>query len=286
MNKKILYFFYCLILITLISACSLPFFGQAATSQPQQPLIITAAANTPTMDIVGTLVQSTLAAFQQQSEQQTANAPTVTVEIATATLTETPTQTETPTDVVSSLGTPTWKDEFNVAKSWYMDDDQYTNIDINNGSLVLTSLQAVTWTGWSMHYNKLQNFYMEGVINVPTCSAPDRYGLAFRSPDYIKGYFFGVDCSGQYNLSLYNGDKFITIIPWTASGNIHTGANAQNVLGIKAIGDKITLSVNGVELQTITNTDYASGTFGAFIAAVNTPGFTIKMDEIRYWTLP
>ena len=266
----------------MISACSLP--SSAKETNPTPIILIATEASTP--DIVGTLVAATMVAFQQQSAEQTAAVPTETIELATATPSETETTTATPTDVVSSLGTPTWKDDFNVSKSWYLQDDEYTVIDISDGSLVMTSLQAATWTGWSLHYNQLENFYLEGIINLPTCSAADRYGLVFRSPDYIQGYFFGVSCNGQYNLSLYNGSKFVAIIPWTPSSAVLTGANAQNKLGVKAIGDKITLSINGTELQTITNSDYKKGTFGAFIAAVNTPGFTLKMDEISYWTLP
>lgn len=273
-------------MIMLIAACSLPSFGQESASPTMQPIIVTQAENTPTMDIVGTIVASTMQSFEQQSASQTAAVPTATLEVASATPTATATETQTPTVAVSSLGTPTWKDDFSVKKSWYLDDDEYTNIDITDGALVMKSLQAASWYGWSLHYNQIQNFYMEGVINVPTCSAADRYGLVFRSPDYIKGYFYGLNCSGQYSLSVYNGTKFITIIPWTNSADVRTGANAQNVLGIKAVGDQITLSVNGTELQTVTQSDYNKGTFGAFIAAVNTPGFTIKMDEIRYWTLP
>ncbi len=266
----------------IISACSLP--SSAKETMPTPIILIATEATTP--DIVGTLVAATMVAFQQQSAEQTAAVPTATIELATATPSETPTITATPTDVVSSLGTPTWKDEFNVSKSWYLQDDEYTVIDIADGSLVMTSLQAATWTGWSLHYNQLENFYLEGKINLPSCSAADRYGLVFRSPDYIQGYFFGVSCNGQYNLSLYNGSKFVTIIPWTPSGAVLTGTNAKNILGVKAIGDQITLSINGTELQTITQSDYKKGTFGAFICAVNTPGFTLKMDEISYWTLP
>ena len=285
MNMKWKKLSFSLLAILLIGACSLPAFGQKTQPQTQLPLLVT-VGDTPTMDIVGTIVAVTMQAFEIQSASQTAAVPTATIEIASATPTATMTETPTPTDVVSSLGPPTWKDEFNVKKSWYLDDDEYTNIDIADGALIMTSLQAVSWQGWSLHYTQLQNFYLEGVINIPTCSAPDRYGLVFRSPDYIKGYFFGLNCSGQYSLSQYNGDKFITIIDWTNSPAVHTGANAQNVLGVKAIGDQITLSVNGTELQTVTHSEYSKGTFGAYISAVNTPGFTIKMDEIRYWTLP
>lgn len=282
MKKQSVLLLFILSFALILSACSLPTSTQETIPTPI--ILVVTEASTP--DIVGTLVAATMVAFQQQSAEQTAAVPTATIELATATPSETATITATPTDVVSSLGTPTWKDEFNVSKSWYLQDDAYTVIDIVDGSLVLTSLQAATWTGWSLHYNQLENFYLEGKINLPTCNAADRYGLVFRSPDYIQGYFFGVSCNGQYNLSMYNGSKFVTIIPWTPSGAVLTGANAQNKVGVKAIGDKITLSINGTELQTITNADYKKGTFGAFIAAVNTPGFTLKMDDISYWTLP
>jgi hypothetical protein len=270
----------------VLNACTLPMSTSITGSPVTQTPIIVVSESEPTIDIVGTLVESTMQAFQAQSAQQTAEAPTATSEQPTETPTETATITATATDVVSNLGTPTFKEDFNVAKSWYLDDDAYTNIDINNGALVMTSLQAVSWHGWSMHYNQINNFYMESKIDIPTCNAPDEYGMVFRSPDYVKGYFYGLNCSGQYSLYVNNGTKLVVVVPWTGNGNIHTGANAQNILGVKAIGDKITLSVNGQELQTITNSDFSSGTFGAFIAAVNTPGFTMKMDSIAYWTLP
>ncbi|MBI9048317.1 MAG: hypothetical protein JEZ00_02770 [Anaerolineaceae bacterium] len=286
MKKKLKLIVLFLWLPLILNACSLPTSTPASANQATQTPIVVIVEAEPTMDIVGTLVASTMIAFQQQSAEQTAAAPTATEEAAEPTPTETTTITATSTDVVSNLGTPTWKEDFNVAKSWYLDDDEYTNINITDGALVLTSLQAVTWHGWSLHYNKISNFYMESKIDLPTCNNADRYGMVFRSPDYVQGYFYGVNCSGQYSLTMFNGTKFVTIIPWTPNGNIHTGANAQNVLGVKAVGDQITLSVNGEEMQTVTHSDYSNGTFGAFIAAVNTPGFTMKMDNIAYWTLP
>ena len=288
MKRNLILLLLIVILALCLNACNLPMSGAFSGNSATQTPIIVIPETEPTIDIVGTLVASTMVAYEAEMAQQTAQAPTATSEqpTATATETETTTVTSTPTDVASSLGTPTFKEDFNVAKSWYLDDDEYTNIDINNGALVMTSLQPVTWHGWSMHYNQIKNFYMESKIDVPTCNAPDRFGMVFRSPDYVQGYFYGLNCSGQYSLSIYNGTKFVTIIPWTNNGNIHTGTNVTNTLGVKAIGDQITLSVNGEELQTITHSDYSSGTFGAYVAAVNTAGFTMKMDSIKYWTLP
>jgi hypothetical protein len=288
MKKKFFPLAVIVIFALSLNACNLPMSGTFSGSSATQTPIFVVSESEPTIDIVGTLVASTMVAFEYEQAQQTAQAPTATSEQATvtATETETPTVTATATDVVSSLGTPTFKDDFNVAKSWYLDDDDNTDIDINNGALVLTSKQAVSWHGWSLQSTQIHNFYMESKIDIPTCNAADRYGMVFRSPDYSQGYFYGLNCNGQYGLSYFDGNKFVTIVNWTNDGNIHTGANASNTLGVKAIGDQITLSVNGHELQTVTNSNYSSGTFGAYVAAVNTPGFVMKMDSIAYWTLP
>jgi hypothetical protein len=272
MRKSLL---FALILLLITVSCNLP-----------------QARLTPTPDLLATAVVQTIAARPSSTPK-----PTVTAipPIATATATEHPSPTNTititptlpSTDPKNTLGTPTYKNT-DFSKGWYLEDDEHTHITVSEkGALVLTSLQPVGWHSWSMYYHSLQNFYLEATLHTSTCSGSDRYGLVFRAPDNNHGYFYGVSCDGQYNLSSYDGTNFTTLIDYTKSSAILSGSNQTNRLGVMARGSEIDLYVNGVPIQQINDSTYTSaGVFGVFIASQATANFTYEMDEIDYWILP
>jgi hypothetical protein len=58
-------------------------------------------------------------------------------------------------------------------------------------------------------------------------------------------------------------------------------------LGVWLEGNTFRLYVNGVRLDEINDSQFtAEGYSGAVIAAHNTPGFTVYLDELSYWNLP
>ncbi len=76
------------------------------------------------------------------------------------------------------------------------------------------------------------------------------------------------------------------MIGLTTGAGIVTGSNQANRLGVRAEGDRISLYANGNLLAEITDSTFSEGNFGAFIAANETPGFTVWMEEISLWNLP
>ena len=261
-------------------------------------LFITASCNfpqaqrTPTPDLLITAIAQTIAARPTSTPKPTVTAiPPLPTGTATALPSPTGTITITPTlpstDPRNTLGTPTYKNT-NFSKGWFLEDNEHTHISVNDkGALVLTSLQPVGWHSWSMYYNTLQNFYLEATLHTGACSGADRYGLVFRAPDNSHGYFFGLSCDGKYNLSSYDGTNFTTIVDYTKSTAILSGSNQTNRLGVMARGSEIDLYVNGVSIQQVNDSTYAtSGVFGVFIASQATANFTYEMDEIDYWVLP
>jgi hypothetical protein len=111
----------------------------------------------------------------------------------------------------------------------------------------------------------------------------------FRSPRADAGYFFGVTCDGRYDLHTrdFTANTDNTLIDLVANGAIHPGSDQANRLGVLANGEKISLYANGILLQEITDSTYPDpGNFGAIVAANDTAGFTVKMDEISLWKLP
>jgi len=221
-----------------------------------------------------------------QTIDQTALAAT---EIITLTETETlePTITLTPTlspdDPRTRLGEPTWKETFDKPnQNFYQYEDHQTRFLYENGALSLTAKNANGWTGWSMSYPKPHNFYLEATFKTQTCSGADQYGLVFRSPDYKDGYFLGITCDGKFSLRIYSQKGFL--ISPTGNPAINSGPNQVNRIGILAQNDRFAFYANGKKLQeTKDSTFMDAGLFGAFIVSVNTPKFTVNMDEIAFW---
>lgn len=266
-------------LLMIVSGCNLPI--SPTTISPEE---------------VQTRVAATLTAIAVPSDVAITTVEplttlTITPEI-TSTITPNPTNTSTPEATVTpddwkaQLGQPSFQDPLTNGDGWYLSDDDQTTISATGGALVLTSLNAIGWHGWSLNYRKMTDFYLEATIKTGICSGSDQYGLVFRSPDFQKGYFFTVTCSGDYVLRAFDGSVFSAITAVNSSASIKAGANQVNRLGVKAIGSKIELYANDQLLGTIQDSTFdQSGTFGVFIAGYDTPNFSIALDDISYWLI-
>lgn len=279
MNKL---FIPMLLILTLAAGCNLP-------NNPRA---------TPTADMVATQV----ATLQRQESLLT---PIVLAPEMTATPTAAVTKTTTPTAAPSptatstasandprvQLGTPTGTDTLDNGKSFGLDskayDDENTYIRVENGAMVLTSRYAIGYKGWRTGGTKLGNAYVEATIRVGECSGGDTYGLAFRSPDFNKGYWFQVTCSGNWNFGYWDGSEYSSLGSGTnTSDALLTGSNQVNRLGAWASGNQIKLYINGKMITQLEDSSQTEpGSFGAIIASFNTPNFTIYVNEFSWWKL-
>ena len=208
--------------------------------------------------------------------------------------------TETPTaiptlsneDPVKSLGQPNWKDDLTNAGNWFSSGSftsDNTQFSPSSGGITATSAKTSDGRRWYLYYEKKpKNIYIEAKFDISTCTGKDQYGIAFRAPNLEDNitYLFGVTCDGSFNLS--KADPSISVLlENTVSGNsINTGSNKTNILGVWAKDDRIRLYANGQFLEEISNSSLNNdGHFGLFIYARETPGFTIKLDEISYWLI-
>ncbi len=248
------------------------------------------AANPARKDTVATQVAEQLTAspiFTATGTPDLTSTASAAVPTATETATPVPTATETPTlspdDPRVRLGTPTWKETFEKDnQNFFQYEDDQKRFAYDNGTLVMTAKNANGWMSWSMSYPKPKNFYLEATFQTETCSGADQYGMVFRAPDYNDGYFLGISCDGKYSLRIYSQKGML--IPWTANPAIHAGPNQVNRIGILAQNDRYALYANGVMLQqTLEQTYLEAGLFGTYIASLNTPNFTVRMDEIDLW---
>jgi len=224
----------------------------------------------------------------KQQETEVTSADTKGEQSATATNTHVPLD-----DPKQELGQPTWSDDLSTGQYWNLDSgdiiiDSTTTFSVGSGELSANS--DVTGKGniyWLTHLT-FQDAYLEAIFNVEECTNDDQYGLVIRAPDYESrfGYYFHITCDGHYDLRRWSNDGSSMLLGMPFSEKIHKGPNQTNTLGIWAKGPIIRLYVNNNLLEEINDSILLNnGHFGLFINAKQTPGFTVNMDEISYWTL-
>jgi hypothetical protein len=200
----------------------------------------------------------------------------------------------TPTQInfKESLGMPDWKDELNNGGNWSLNkpntDTPNVTLKVENGSLIMTRSVPYGGKNWWLNFRKLQDFYLEGKFTISECSSDDQYGLVFRAPNYFDGfgYYFTVTCDGNFNLMRWDSYGAVNLFKWEKPNAILAGPNQTNNLGIWAQGNLIRLYANEKMIKELMDSSMINtGHFGIFIDSRQTPGFTIKLDKIAYWSL-
>ncbi len=195
-------------------------------------------------------------------------------------------------DPVKSLGQPSWKDDMANAGNWFSSGSftsDNTEFKPSNGGITATSAKTSDGLRWYLYYEKKpKNIYIEGKFDISVCNGQDQYGIVFRSPNMQDGYayFYGLTCDGGYILRKWDASGLSVLVENSTADSINSGSNKSNVLGVWAKDDRIRLYANGQFLKEVSNTSLNNdGHFGLFINARETPGLTIKLDEISYWLI-
>jgi hypothetical protein len=264
----------------LFSGCNLP------SSKP--------TVATPTIDLVGTIVNQTLEVKPSATIQPTQTIIPPTKTIAEKTLTPTLAQTPTgiPGDPVTTLGKPTGKDTLDNGKGFGVGpegyEDEGVKITISNSTMVMSSQSTSGWRSWRVRPPKLGNFYIDAKFITDNCNGKDQFGLVLRTPDYEsgQGYYYGLTCDGKFYLTRWDANGTLESIPAVASDKILAGPGQTNRLGILAKGNNLTLYMNGYQVQQVTDDTFQDGFFGVFISGFSGNGFVVRLDEISYWAIP
>lgn len=211
--------------------------------------------------------------------------------ISTPTASPTPTLTLTPTQVAEDpkdgLGDPTWLTSFDDDSTWYSFETDQASIQVEDGALVMKAFKADNYESWSLSWQVLTDFYLEITGSTgAACQGKDRYGIIARVPDPNQGYLFGISCDGSYRVRGWDGEDFSELIGWQRSEHINSGPQQTNRLGLLADGSKLSIYVNGHLLAEVLDETYPSGTFGTYIGASESPGFSALVSQIAYWEIP
>lgn len=281
-------FYICVVLSLALSACSLPFTVNVAPTATAVVL----PSDTPTPAATATETSTPLPTDTPSITPTASETPE-----PSETATQTATPTEPPFDPAASYGEPTIFDTMDNDRNWSsgsggLPDNDFIRLAMGGGRLHVTGKQANFDTWWFTHPNPA-DFFIEMVVEVDNCSGKQAYGLILRGPTDIsltsaRGYILTFSCDGAYQLvrlddtSPYTTE---TLIDWTESDHINSGANERNVMGIRMIGEDITLYANGFEIADLNDDNYLAGRFGLFVNAGDPGSFTFSVDELSYWEL-
>ena len=170
-------------------------------------------------------------------------------------------------------------------------DTKYIKIDEKNEKFYVTAKEA-GFNTWYFTWRELQDFYLQSAFNSGKCTAKDAYGLIIRGPEHLAGvshgYVVAFSCDGSlwvFRLDSASPYTAKDLVSWTPSQYIVAGENKENVMGIQAIGDTLTIYANGHQVAQITDDKYAFGRFGLFASPELTANYTYQVVHMLYWDL-
>lgn len=185
------------------------------------------------------------------------------------------------------LGAATWRDSFEGTPYWYMVDTDETRFKVEDGQLVMESINAGGYDEWGLSSRtEAGDFYIEVTATIgDECAGKDSFGLLFRAQDPNQTYVFGFACDGSYRLYKWDEDEYTGLVEWKSSPHIMTGPNQTNRLGLLAEGETFKLYANGKVLGTASDDQFERGRFGLFIGSRTTDHFKVSVEEVAYWDL-
>jgi hypothetical protein len=145
---------------------------------------------------------------------------------------------------------------------------------------------------WYFTWHELTDFYLQSTFDSGNCSGKDAYGLIVRGPAHLAGVSYGYvvafSCDGSvwvYRLDSANPYKAVDLLSWTPSEHLLAGANKENIMGIKAIGNTLTIYTNGHQIAEIFDSKYDFGRYGVFVSPELTANYTYRVVHMSYWDL-
>ncbi len=163
---------------------------------------------------------------------------------------------------------------------------------VESGAKFYVTGKVAGFSTWYFTWHELTDFYLQSTFNSGSCTGKDAYGLIVRGPEHLAGVSYGYvvafSCDGQYYVFRLDGANPYTtkdLVAWSKSDYILAGAGQENVIGIKAVGNTLTIYSNGHQIAEIFDSMYEFGRYGVFVAPELTEDYTYQVVHMSYWDL-
>ncbi len=202
-------------------------------------------------------------------------------------------------DPVATYGTATFEDPMNGGNiaDWtnpttgLLPNTNYIKITVTDGKFYVTG-KVPGFSTWYFTWHELSDFYLQSTFDSGSCTGKDAYGLIIRGPEHQAGVSYGYvvafSCDGSLHVFRLDGANPYTtqeLVSWTPSSYIIAGTNKQNLMGIKAVGNTLTVYANGYQIAEIFDNKYTFGRYGVFVSPELTPNYTYRVVQMSYWDL-
>lgn len=162
-------------------------------------------------------------------------------------------------------------------KVWVGEDG--SSIDYSNGSLRIFVNQA-QFDYWSVAGKNYENVHLESDVKKGDGPDDNDYGLICRYQNQDNFYAFVISSDGYAGIIKVKDGAYQVLSGESLqySEAIRRGQD-QNRLQAICAGTALTFSVNGIELFTVTDSEFTSGDVGVIAGAYDTAGVEILFDN-------
>ncbi len=273
-----------LIGLCLVLMLGLAFFGYQAVSLAAQQ----SATATANADATAAAIEALNAAATQKAEANTRATSTAAAKAtSTAVAKATATFQAGQAAATAFWDNPLFSDDFkNNSQDWPVGNFDKGNSDYWSGTIAVVNgfyqydVKEVRkpFLYWTLYPgNSLTNFDVS-VDAKRLLGQPDQacFGLVFRSSKTTR-YTFAVCDNQYYAIDYYDGKDYTSLRSWAASSAIKSAD--WNTLWVNGKGSTFTFYINGVKVDTITDSHLKSGVVGVFVEVFNNQPAKVQFDN-------
>lgn len=184
---------------------------------------------------------------------------------------------------------PLLTDDFRRARGlWPMESDENATFAYVDRAFQIEVLKK-NWLASSVTKQEVSDFYAEVDVALVDGPPASEFGLAFRYNDAENFYLYAVTGDGSYSLWKLVANEWKTVVEWTETEALLTGAEAVNRLAVLAQGTTITLLVNDTVLTQIEDDAFDAGRIALAVGTFDEAGAVVAFDNLDLWqitTLP
>ena len=221
---------------------------------------------------------------------------TATPESATATPSPSPTPITAPTDAVPATPDPNegvgdivYQDPLDGSSTWFWTfTDDVATFGVADG--MVRGIMSQPNSGWRFTISPTSLRQGDQQLTLTThtvaCGDNDEYGVMFRLAETadpvspFDGYLFKLRCSGAARFDRIQGTTATTLVDWTPSSAIVTGAPADNTLTVWARGPEMRFYVNDQYLFSAQDATLTTGFYGLYLYDRSAGGLTVNFEDL------
>ena len=185
---------------------------------------------------------------------------------------------------IPGVSRPIFREEFVLGEtgSWLLESDESGSTTIIPEQLLIEVNEPQLVQYATLTEPAMSDFFLEVEGQILSGSPQSSYGVLFRMQNPQQFYRFEITGDGTYILERHDagGSRALFMGDWRDAASINQGLNVVNRLGVEAQGSKISLLVNDVLLEQITDDTYSSGYIGLDAGTFDNSPLRVAFDNL------